>query len=632
MLTLAKLLDDGCIVQANRSLTVWGWSKPETVVNVVLGNSQGTAISDASGAWQIEGLGPLDYGGPYSLTVSAGSERICHTCYAGEVVVCAGQSNMELPMQWVRPYYAQEFAREPDPLLRQYKVIADYDFAGPVPDHANAQWQTCDEQGLPDFSAVGYFFGRMLRAMLGVPVGLLNVSLGGSPIESWMDAQTLQQFPHALHELRPYVRAGAANARKYASLHAIDRWKQSMYAQELPSDELQWRAITLPSSFDAYGLANFQGLLELRKTVVLPSYEDGKSAMLYLGTWADSDETFVNGARVGSQPSKYELRDYAIPGGILHAGANEIRVRLTCNAGHAYVTEGKDMRLQIGDANYDVSGTWQLAVVSRMNEPCPAEDFVRWKPTGLYNAMVSPCLRYPVRAVLWYQGESNTGDHANMYADLLTHMIALWRRGWQDPSLPFLIVQLPNYANDGIEDGGWPLVRAAQWEVAQQVPHTATVVTLDAGEYNDLHPYNKQLVALRLFDAARMMLYGENSTQPQVIRVEEYDSALHITYGIRGESTTQPCSVLTLDGNDPGEFAFVWHDAHTVSPANAVIQDGTVIIALPERRPDQLRYAWSNNPHRGIIVDTQGTPVPPWTYDLVCDDAGECTAASIYGD
>ncbi|MEE1296562.1 MAG: sialate O-acetylesterase [Bifidobacterium sp.] len=615
MLELAKLLGDGCVMQSGRELLVWGWAEPGAVVTVALGSHAGEATCASDGSWQVR-VGALEAGGPYLLAVESAGERLERRCYAGEVFLCAGQSNMELPMRWVRPYYPAEFDRQADPLLRQFKVDADWGFSGPVRDHASARWQPCAPDDLGDFSAVAYFFGRMVRALLDVPVGLLNVSLGGSPIESWMDADTLRDFPSAMRELEPYLGDGAAEARRTASLRAIDEWMERLRQAETPRGELAWHEVHLPGAITVPGGDAFHGLLELHRTVVLPPYHEGAGALLRLGNWVDGDETYVNGVHVGASPSKYEPRDYAVPPGILHAGANEVRVRLVSRDGAPRVTEGKAMALRIGDETYDLSGAWRMAVASRMDRPCPAEDFVRWKPTALYHTMLEPCQRWPVRAVLWYQGESDTGDQAADYARMLTAMIGLWRRGWREPDLPFLVVQLPCIDVDCIEDGGWPLVRAAQWKVGQQDAHTMTVVTLDAGEANDLHPHDKRLVASRLFGAARAMLYGGVGVQPEVVGVEETDGLLRLTYGIRRADGVEPCGLVTLDGAEPGEFEFVWLDAGTSAPAHAVIEDGAVLIDLAARRPDLLRYAWHNDPHRGLLADGRGTPVPPSVHAL----------------
>lgn len=170
--------------------------------------------------------------------------------------------------------------------------------------------------------------------------------------------------------------------------------------------------------------------------------------------------------------------------------------------------------------------------------------------------------------------ESNTGAGAAQYGKLLATMIDLWRERWHDPHMPFLIVQLPGISIDCIEDGGWPLVRAGQWAVGKQVPDVKTVVTLDAGEPNDLHPHDKKLVASRLFDAACALLYGGDNVQPMVKRIEERDGMLCVSYATvaRQGANPVPCTPLTLDGGDLGEFEFVWRDAMCAVPAPATVE------------------------------------------------------------
>lgn len=212
VLRLPKLLDDGCVLQAGATIHIWGAGDPGRGVLVRLdGKDRTTRVGD-DGSWSVP-YGPIKAGGPYDLTVryEDGTECISRQCYAGEVFLCSGQSNMELPMAWVRADYPLEWNREPDPLLRQYKAIPDCDFNGPRSDHDHAFWQGCDAETLGDFSALAYFFGRRIRQWLNVPVGLLNVSLGGSPIESWMDADALRAFPEALADLEPYLGDGVAS-------------------------------------------------------------------------------------------------------------------------------------------------------------------------------------------------------------------------------------------------------------------------------------------------------------------------------------------------------------------------------------------------------------------------------------
>ena len=641
-LRLPKLLDDGCVLQAEHAVRIWGWADAGSGITVDFEGCGATVESDSvDGSWCVS-LPPLHAGGPFVLHVESSSgECLERSCYVGEVFLCSGQSNMELPMAWVKADYLQEWNREPDPLLRQYKVIPDYDFAGPCQDHEHASWYGCSAETLGDFSALAYFFGRRIRELLNVPVGLLNVSLGGSPIESWMDADSLHDFPEALAELEPYLGESVARRKSADSVAARDSWYQALgyggaadaHHEPIPlitwdcpesknetSPDANWRNIELPGWYGDLGLADFRGEIELRKTVFLPDCVEDRPALLRLGTMNDADHTWVNGVLVGGRSNVYEPRDYELNAGILRAGANGIRIRLVVERPGGRVTPGKPMVLTMGDETFDLSGTWRCAVIQRAERDCPFEDFVRWKPTGLYNAMLAPCFPYAVRAALWYQGESNTGDYAMQYGSELQAMIDLWRNEWNQRDMPFLIVQLPNFAIDAIEDGGWPIIREQEWKVAETVGNVAAVVSLDAGESNDLHPHNKKLIADRLFDAAQTLVYGRNAKpQPHIVSANAGNGLLRMRCdwadaGAEANGTTQSQELRlnTLDGKTPGEISFFWSDSGTMAHAESWIDGDCVIARLPNRKPDEVRYAWCNDPQSGLLCDTNGTLLPPF--------------------
>ena len=264
-------------------------------------------------------------------------------------------------------------------------------------------------------------------------------------------------------------------------------------------------------------------------------------------------------------------------------------------------------------------------MTAEADRDCPFEDFVRWKPTGLYNAMLAPCFPYAVRAVLWYQGESNTGDRAMRYGDELKAMIQLWRVKWHQPDMPFLIVQLPKFDIDAIEDGGWPLIREQEWNVANELENVATVVTLDAGESNDLHPYDKKLVADRVFNAAMDLVYGRQAQpQPAVETIEVCGDLLRMHCVWRSRSDERIRSegrrLMTLDGDAPQEIEFLWRDCATSAQAEAWLDGCDIVARMTARRPDEVRYAWSNNPESGLICDGDGMLIPPFRLTLPTDD------------
>lgn len=541
------------------------------------------------GAWVVQ-LGPLEPGGPYRLEVrvDGGDEPvIAHDVYAGEVFICAGQSNMEYQMEFLRWRYPSEYTREPDPLLRHCKIPVRFDFHGPRRD-----------------------FDEPVR-WVGVPVGLLNITLGGSPIESWMDEETLAAWPKALADLEPYRDDEVARTRSEQSIAAMNRWYEDLRVREAESrsEDLGHGTLELPAFLkDADPrLTGFRGVIHLRRTVTLPAYAAGQSAALHLGA------IFVNGVKVGQSEHQYLSRDYMVPEGVLKAGCNEIDVHLVVEHGTGRVTPGKHMHLDMGDDSYNLDGTWTYAIGACADTDCPGEDFVRWKPLGLYNGMTATCAGYTARAALWYQGESNTGDVADDYGRMLAAMIGCWRRAWGQERLPFLIVQLPVFSIDGVEDGGWPLVRKHQWEASGLIEDVATVVALDAGNWNDLHPWNKSVVADRLFAAAQRLVYGKDDAprSPESIDVRLADGRLTITF----DDGTGDCGLDTLDGADPGEFELVWEDgSRQAVPAS--IDGNTVVIAVPWRRPTAVRYAWRNAPNRGLLCGSNGLPVPPFAEPI----------------
>jgi sialate O-acetylesterase len=538
-LRLPKLLSDGCVLQHGAGAHVWGWGEPKSAVMVTLAVTPTQVISAAGtvsedGTWDVM-LGPLAPGGPYDLVVTmetknlGGTEQTQHPadqtlrrrCYVGEVLLCAGQSNMELTMDWLHAHYADEFKRPADPLLRQYKIDEVHDFERPLADHASASWAGCGPTTVGNFSALAYFVGRRLRAALDVPVGLINASVGGSPIAAWlsketMSAKMLSDFPDILTDLDPYRDAagrpsnGIAARKSAESIAAIDEWYATLNWRAHDCEMIDpegtsanpWFPLDLPCWFrDVPELNGFMGLLYLRTSVGLTAAEACAPAELHLGTLVDADTTYVNGVRVGHSDYQYLPRDYDIPAGVLREGENEILISMVCERGTGRVTPGKPLRLTMGNRVHDLASPaarWEGHVAARAVAACPVEDFVRWRPTVLYNAMLAPCEPMTVSSVVWYQGESDTGANAaDRYAGALTALISQWRREWAARAgvrrLPFFVVQLPEFDIDVAEgDMGWSVVRAAQAAVAAALDDVAVVVGMGCGEWNDLHPADKR--------------------------------------------------------------------------------------------------------------------------------------------
>lgn len=637
-LMLGALFADGCVLQQERPVAIWGMGRPTAEILVQVGDASARCVADDRGHWRVC-LQALPAGGPFAMRVSDGISLQQREVYVGEVLVCAGQSNMEFTMFDVRHRYSREWEKN-DVLLRHCKVPVAFDFHQERDWLDEVRWFGASHDHLGEFSAIGYWVGCLIRQWLHVPVGILNISLGGSPIESWMSEGTLRSIaPQSLQELAPYRDDAELERRVAHGLSQVQEWYDELHLAESDAMALShdarwsWRSIHLPSVLCESGdveLRELRGAVYLRREISLPQYVQGCPGLLTLGTMVDSDVTFVNGVRVGESAHQYVSREYEIPAGVLHAGNNEILVRLVCERGTGRVTPGKRLSLVVDGETYDLEGTWSYAIGARATTirehrtsvpgglpaevawvqdcDCPGQDFAQWRPVGLYNAMLAPCAGYGVRCVLWYQGESNTGNGAKRYGDLLKAMIGDWRSAWQQDDLPFLIVQLPIFSIDSVEDGGWAIVRDCQQRVANEVDGVTTVVTLDAGEWNDLHPTNKRLVAQRLFTAMRRSVYGDVSlAQAPYVSCVRYE---HGTIALEFADGSDDCVLRTIDGKALGEFTLVWEDGSS-SKVPAFLQGHTVTIPVRGRRPEQVRYAWSNAPTDGLLYGSSGLLVAP---------------------
>ncbi len=235
-------------------------------------------------------------------------------------------------------------------------------------------------------------------------------------------------------------------------------------------------------------------------------------------------------------------------------------------------------------------------------------DLSSWTPSWLYNALVAPATPYPIKGVIWYQGESNTDAvRAPLYARLFQTMISDWRTHWQQGDFPFLYVQIANF--DTSPSALWPTVREAQLETLNLV-NTGMAVTIDVGEPDNIHPANKQAVGARLARVARAIAYHENIcySGPLFQRVSSEGNTLRVWFRgadgalqAKGGSTLQGFEVAGEDGK--------------FTPAEAKIDGGTVLVASPTlQHPKYVHYGWSNSPAVNLF-DSAGLPASPFTSE-----------------
>ena len=195
---LPSLITDGMVLQQGMNVNVWGTADPGERVTVAFQNQTKSAIASSGGEWTVK-LDPLTAGGPFTMTITGKNTIILHDVMVGEVWVCSGQSNMEMPVVVNPPWskgvtnYEDEIARADYPQLRMFTVEKA---VAAKPQHdVKGSWAAARPQNVGSWSAVGYFFGRQLVLALNVPVGLIHSSWGGTPAESWTSRGTLESEP-----------------------------------------------------------------------------------------------------------------------------------------------------------------------------------------------------------------------------------------------------------------------------------------------------------------------------------------------------------------------------------------------------------------------------------------------------
>jgi sialate O-acetylesterase len=305
---------------------------------------------------------------------------------------------------------------------------------------------------------------------------------------------------------------------------------------------------------------------------------------------------------------QYIPRKYELPEGVLKAGRNTIVVRVVNCAGMGGFYKEKPYALVLGDQRLDLCGEWQYKIGAK-KEPMPESSFVMWKPTGLYNAMIAPAINYSLRGVLWYQGETNAQNPEN-YEALLEALICDWRKKWEQGEFPFLYVQLPNFQEPRYSPaaGKWPFIREAQRKTLK-LSCTGMAVTIDLGEWNDVHPTNKKDVGYRLALLAEKLAYQEDgitATGPLL------ESALRRENKIVLSFTEIGSGLITKDNKRPGTFLIAGEDQCYVA-ADAEISGNCVIVWQQEIvHPVYVRYAWADQPLEANLYNREGLPASPF--------------------
>lgn len=619
---LPKLISDGMVLQRDTKAKIWGWASSNENVSVQFIGSTYQTKADDKGNWDIQ-LSDLKAGGPFEMQINASNSITIRDIMIGDVWVCSGQSNMELPMRRVSWNYPGVIEHSENKYIRQFLVPDKYNFNEPQNDLSSGEWRSASPENTPDFSATAYFFAKELYERYKVPVGLINSALGGSPVESWISEEGLKEFPQYYNEAKMFRDSSLINKIEDADRARSKAWYSLLQQEDKGYKDPQniwynttlntsdWSTMNIPGYWADTKLGYVNGVVWFRKKVEIPSSMTDKPAKLILGRIVDADSAFVNGAFVGTVSYQYPPRRYDIPEGLLKAGENTIVVRVINNAGRGGFVLDKQYAIITEDTSVNLEGEWKYRLGAQMPY-LAGQTFIRWKPMGLYNAMIAPLLNYQIKGVIWYQGESNAGRPWD-YMTLFSSMINDWRNKWNGGGFPFLFVQLPNFleAEPQPSEHTWALLREAQLKTLS-VPNTGMAVTIDIGEWNDIHPLNKKDVGKRLAFAAQKIAYGDEEvvySGPiyKSMAIEENKIILTFTNIGRG--------LIVKGSGELKHFAIAGSDNKFIW-AKAKIEGNKVVVwndNIPH--PIAVRYAWAGNPEGANLYNKEGLPASPFRTD-----------------
>ena len=609
-----QLFSDHAVLQRGIALPVWGTADPGGILEVTLAGNTQTVETDAEGKWQAE-FPEMEASGPHELRIEGGDTTIVlQNILIGDVWLASGQSNMEWPLSAQVDNYEQEIAEADYPQIRLFTVERNTSYE-PLENLDEGNWQVTTPETIGNFSAVAYFFGREIHQEIGVPIGLINSTWGGTPAEAWTSEASLasmQEFEEELQQIEQQLQTDPSQTdvelRKVRDSLLLAARNQ-MGENALPNLNTEdWAEMNLPTNWEAAGLSSYDGIVWFQKEIDIPQAYADQNMTLHLGQIDDADITWINGEKIGQTNSYSPYRAYEIPASAVQAGENTLTVRVQDTGGDGGLRgPAEEMYLEQDGERLDVelSGSWKYEATQQL----PQVDRFPSEPAILYNAMINPLIPYKIRGVIWYQGESNAA-RAEQYQTLFPLLIEDWRAQWGEGDFPFLFVQLANFITGPPGNTNWAELREAQ-TMALDLDNTGMAVTIDIGDSLDIHPRNKQDVGRRLALAALKVAYDQDNA---------WSGPLYESMRVRGDSAIITFKevdegLMVVANDDLTGFTIAGEDQQFYPATARIISQNEVSVKAPEvENPVAVRYGWANNPKTNLYNEAF-LPASPFRTD-----------------
>ena len=620
--SLPSFFTDNMVLQQKSAVPFWGESDAKSVSITTSWDKKTYKTNVENGKWKVVLKTPV-YGGPYTISINDGTIKMLNNILIGEVWLCSGQSNMEMPLEgWGKiNNYKEEIANANYPQLR---LLQAEHIESTLPLNAlkvqHDGWNVCSPATIADFSATAYFFARKIYKEKNIPIGLIHSSWGGTLIEAWTSSgalTTIHDFDAEIQAMKSEVDQEAL-LKKYNADMTIwekkltdsDKGFQNLKAiwTTVNFDDSYWKTMPLPAFFENKGLSNFDGVVWFRKKVNITT-TNADFTLSYLAD--DDDMIWFNGNYIGETKGYNVERHYTIPSKFLKKGENIITIRVFDGAGNGGVYGDENFTLKSGKETISLAGDWKYNIGLDIKD-LPAKPYLAQgqnRPSAIYNAMIAPLIDYKIKGVIWYQGESNA-ERAYQYQKLFPLLINDWRDKFKDKNLPFFFVQLANYKQKKEQpgDSDWAELREAQFK-ALKLPNTGMAVTTDIGNGEDIHPKNKQDVGGRLASIALAKVYNTKI---------DYSGPLYKSYNIKGNTVTVDFdfnkNIKARDDTLKG-FSIAGSDQKFYWAVAKVVNGKVEVYAQEVPNPVAVRYNWADNPD-GNLTNESGLPASSFRKDI----------------
>lgn len=624
---LPQLFQSGMVLQRNQLVPIWGTADANETVKITFRGKSYTTTAGADGKWRID-LPKQKHGGPFEMKIN---EITLTDVLVGDVWIVSGQSNIDTNIERIYPRYKKDLDAYTSDQIHVFQVQTDFS-VDRKNDVLPTSWKHVNKENCWKFSAVGYFLGQQMLKRTGIPQGIIQSSKGGSPIQSWIDIDSLK--PNTQHPIPNtyyakyllYTDKDYIAAQSKANAIAGNLWTKVMdetdpglnVYSKADYDDSSWKKVNQYNNRE-WAMTPVEGSRPstlgsfwLRQHIKIDAAHAGKPATLHMGTLHDMDYTYLNGQHIGTTYYQYPPRRYKIPAGLLKEGDNVISVRVICKSGMAFFYTKKPHQIEFDDETLspvEISYEWLTKRGSVMLEGALGGKLdTENQASMLYDGMLHPLAPYACSGIVWYQGESNTGTPDD-YGILLKKLTGNWRTLWNRPDLPFNIVQLANHMepSDQPQNSSWAKVRELQRQFTDNDPYSTLTVNIDLGEASDIHPLSKRELTERIVLGLENSVFGKKN----VLSAEPVEA--HVDGGkiiLSMNQPLEPCDNLMefeVKGDD-GKF----HNAQAST-------DGKTVVITPATSISQhptIRFAWKDNPEKHNMKGKNGLPASPFQLEV----------------